>query len=193
MEMSMPDEPACTVPTVSLVVLRSHRGAATPAVLESIRELDFPDDRLEVIIVDGAARNEAAARNAGGRRASGTLLLFCDDDLRLGADHLTLVAEDLATHPDALVSGWWDEFRHEARDLWGDARDPLVAMRLLTASDLAMHASVFSALGGFDERFPVAGAEAQDLSIRARMRGFSLLTDRRLQCRRRSRPLEQVH
>ena len=55
-------------------------------------------------------------------------------------------------------------------------------MPLLGSGNLAVRRDRFWEIGGFDEDFPVAGAEDQDFSIRARAAGALLLLDTNIRC-----------
>jgi hypothetical protein len=55
-------------------------------------------------------------------------------------------------------------------------------MMSLPSTDLAVRRELFWSLGGFDERFPVAGAEDQDFSLRAKRAGCLLLLDPAIRC-----------
>ena len=146
-----------------------------------------------------ARRGAATARNTGAARASGELLVFVDDDMIVAPDHLIrhLRAHDLAG-PQALVAGRWEfvpglleamaltpfgrfrtqlEQRFQAEARGAGLADGLVEMELLSAANLSLGRDLFTRLGGFDAAFPVAGAEDQDLSLRARAAGCRLVLD----------------
>jgi GT2 family glycosyltransferase len=192
------------------------------AALDSLLAVDHPIGRLQVIVVDDSggdphttqvvrARQDhpviplvvyqermgaAAARNRGARLADGDVVLFCDDDIIVEADH---VRRHLQSHRDyarALVNGVWEfapdvltplltspfgryrlavegEFQAEANG--GEQRSGCVTTRFVTAMNLSLRRELFWELHGFDEAFPFAGAEDQDLSIRARLAGATLI------------------
>lgn len=95
-------------PTVSIVVAAHNEAQRLPAKLESLRALDYPDDRLEIIIVsDGStddtnsllanepdivfehyhpARGKPTALNRGMHVASGEFLVFMDARQRISAN-----------------------------------------------------------------------------------------------------------
>jgi GT2 family glycosyltransferase len=117
-------------PFFSVVVPTYQRRAALTACMGSLAKLDYPRDRLEVIVVhDDRGRatqdslsvrfcgqldlNElfqshagpAAARNAGARRARGDYLAFTDDDCLVTPDWLRSLASVLNTAPKSACAG----------------------------------------------------------------------------------------
>jgi GT2 family glycosyltransferase len=149
----------------------------------------------------GAAR----ARNRGAQLAHGEMLLFCDDDMVLEPSYLRLHLMVRERHGDAVVSGAWrfsprimealgsspfGRYRiHLERGFQEDGGgrpldgDPgCLLMPLLGSGNLALRRDRFWEIGGFDEDFPVAGAEDQDFSIRARAAGARLLLDTNIHC-----------
>jgi GT2 family glycosyltransferase len=120
--------------------------------------------RLDVTLLCGPHAGAGAARNAGAARARGRLLAFTDDDCAPAPDWLAKLEARLATNPTrAMVGGRTLNALHAnpyatASQLVVDAgyahlnRDPEHA-RFFTASNLALPAEDFRALGGFDARF----------------------------------------
>lgn len=216
--------------SVSIVVPTFRRPEALRDTLAALRDLDYDNERYELIVVDDDGGNEltagivngynvgerrrirlehsdrrgaAGARNLGARVASGELLFFCDDDIVVGADHLKRHLRTRARHEDPIVNGAWDfaprtraaleatpfgrfrldlekEFKKSAGGEPCD--DGCLRMPLLGTWDLVLRRELFWSLGGFDEEFPVAGAEDQDFSIRARSAGCLLLLDPSIRC-----------
>jgi GT2 family glycosyltransferase len=140
----------------------------------------------------------AMARNRGAEQASGDLLIFVDDDIVVESDHLSRHLEDQSRFGDAVVNGHWEfapdmlaelqrspfgRFRIEVEE-WvkdGIKKQPisenLLRPALVTACNLGVRADSFAELGGFDESFPFAGCEDQDLSLRASEAGMSFVYD----------------
>jgi GT2 family glycosyltransferase len=217
-----------TDPAFSIVVPTFRRPEALRATLAALAALDYDRNRVEVIVADdgadpltaeiarragasdlrmeviaGQQRGAATARNSGARVASGELLLFIDDDILVGPDHLQRHREAHRRHGDALINGRWEftpavmrklaqtpfgryrlelEERFQAEARGTDLGDGCVEMDLLGSWDLCIRRETFWQLGGFDADFPVAGAEDQDFSLRARRAGHRLLLDTTIRC-----------
>ncbi len=116
-------------PTFSIVVPTYNRPAELKGCLQALVEIDYPQDRYQVVVVDDGSvqpldavvepfrtrldvallRQEnagpAAARNAGARLAKGDYIAFTDDDCMPAADWLRQFAIALQAHPDAMVGG----------------------------------------------------------------------------------------
>ncbi len=119
--------------------------------------------RLDVTLLRGPHAGAGAARNAGAARAHGRLLAFTDDDCAPAADWLTKLEKRFATAPTrSMVGGRTLNALQSnpyatASQLVVDAGyaylngDPEHA-RFFTASNLALPADDFRALGGFDVR-----------------------------------------
>jgi GT2 family glycosyltransferase len=143
----------------------------------------------------------ATARNRGARAATGDLLIFVDDDIVVEPSHIHDHLAVPGSRSDTLVNGHWEfpetlelalagtpfgRFRLEV-EAWvkeGVSKVPLPDGRLepsaVTACNLGIPRAVFWKLDGFDETFPFAGYEDQELSYRAVEAGFRLVYDRRI-------------
>jgi len=121
--------------SASVIVPTYNRPAALERTLEALRGMDFPADRLELLVVDSgpansgaeavalshdafyercADRGVSAARNHGAGVASGELLLFVDDDIVVGESNVRQHEATHARNDRCLVSGHW-EFDPELR------------------------------------------------------------------------------
>ena len=181
------------------VIVVDDEGEGRAATVLSARETRG----VRLALESQSRRGAASARNRGARQAQGDVLLFVDDDIVVAPDHLRRHALTRARHGDALVNGAWEfapgvaaalertpfgrfrielerSFEQEAAGTRLD--DGCIEMAMLGSWDLAVGRELFWELGGFDEQFPVAGAEDQDLSLRARAAGCRLLLDTSIRC-----------
>jgi GT2 family glycosyltransferase len=141
----------------------------------------------------------AGARNLGAAAASEGLLIFVDDDIIVEFDHVRRYLAARAETTGSIINGHWEfpsqmkqelrsspfgRFRMDVED-WVRARIPRTAIDgarafvpTATACNMSIDVADFRALGGFDERFPYAGCEDQELSLRAQLRGMTMVYDR---------------
>lgn len=191
------------LPLVTIVIAARPGSADIPAVAAS-RQLDYPGDRLEIIVARG--RQPAVQRNAAIRAARGELIYFLDDDswpppdsLRRGVAHFSDPQAQMVGGPNlcppevpkleqafAAVMGNWLAF--------GPSRARYTPVGQLRASGekelilcnlLARRAALLSA-GGFDAAlYP---NEENALMDAVMSRGGTLLYDPALHVYRRPRP-----
>ncbi|KIH78086.1 mycofactocin system glycosyltransferase [Geoalkalibacter ferrihydriticus] len=117
-------------PSVSVVIPVLDRADDLRKCLESLFQLNFPQERLEIIVVDdgsrdaspqvakefgarvvhtgGTGRGPAAARNAGVAVATGDILAFIDSDCTASPEWLNELLPDFAAAEVAAVGGWVD-------------------------------------------------------------------------------------
>lgn len=113
----------------------------------------------------------AAARNRGVRLSSGNILCFLDDDSVPDPDWLrNMVAPFLDNEDVALVSGSIKSFFKEG--LSAVLEVTVYSGMHWATCNIAYRRDVFMQLGGFDESFPEASWEDNDLGIRAHWGGF---------------------
>jgi len=182
---------------VSVVIPNLH-SPLIGAVLAALRVQSYPP--CEVIVVgqdrygqaqdDGLVRllqtarptAPAAARNLGARAAIGDIVLFLDSDCIAAPDLIErLVEAHRAGHTvvggsvEIEPSGYWvlcDNLLVFAPVL---SSQPAGARPSLPSLNLSIDRRLFTALGGFDERFPYAAGEDTDLSLRLRLRGHATM------------------
>ncbi len=192
-----------SLPLVTIVIAARPGSADIPAVAASQR-LDYPGDRLEILVARG--RQPAAQRNAAIHAARGELIYFLDDDslppadsLRRGFVHFSDPRVQMVGGPNlcppeapkmeqafAAVMGNWLAF--------GPSRARYTPVGHLRASSekelilcnlLARRTALLSA-GGFDEAlYPNEENALMDAVVR---RGGRLLYDPGLHVYRRPRP-----
>jgi GT2 family glycosyltransferase len=176
-----------------IIVVDDGSGDGTPDVVAALRT-GCPRLTYEWQANCGVA----ATRNRGARLAHGEVLIFVDDDIIVPPDlvrhHLRLLQE----YGDCLVNGHWefepvlaDSLRETpfgrnriAVEVWvkeGVRKTPLEGTCYepiaVTACNLGVRRETFWRVGGFDEEFPFAGCEDQELSLRAKAAGCRLVYD----------------
>jgi glycosyltransferase involved in cell wall biosynthesis len=116
-------------PFFSIIVPTYNRPAQLKSCLQSLSQLDYPNDRYEVIVVDDGSEEPpdgvvsaflekininlftqrnlgpASARNKGAAHAKGTFLAFTDDDCLPAPDWIKKIADRFKNTPDHLIGG----------------------------------------------------------------------------------------
>lgn len=214
-------ELSCPRPTfddhVSVVIGTRNRPEHVQGCLEKLLDLDYPD--FDVIVVDNDPADDAtrdvftatvghdsrfryrrlpmagvaAARNAGIEAASGPLVAFIDDDVRVDRHWLQSLARAFATKPaPTCVTGLIaahsidsaEQLYFDSRVSWSanlrpriyrptseDPLHPWAAGRFGAGANMAFRLEAVRALGGFDTDLgpgtPALGGEDIDLFVRA--------------------------
>jgi GT2 family glycosyltransferase len=151
-----------------VVVAHDSRGPETERLLRAhplasagvLRHLSFPP-----------GPGPAAKRNAAWRAARGGLIAFTDDDCRPPADWLERALAAAHRHPGAVVQGTTRPDPDEEALLLATvhARTQVIdpPSRWGETCNIVYPRAALEALGGFDERLPVASGEDTDLARRA--------------------------
>jgi GT2 family glycosyltransferase len=186
-------------PRVSVVVCSHNGGATLDECLRSLSTLDYPD--YEVIVVDDGSTDDSreilarfpgvvaihqihlglsAARNAGLRHATGTLIAYTDSDCVADRDWLTHLVHQLSRSGAAAVGGP----NLTAEDGWlaacvaaapGQPTHVLVSDQVaehIPGCNMAFRREVLEAINGFDPQFRKAG---DDVDICWRLQHEGLL------------------
>ncbi len=187
------------------VVIPVYNGAETiRACVESALKQDFPEGFEVIVVNDGstdateeivkgfgsnvklisqANRGPAAARNAGAKAAKGAFVVFMDDDCEAEKDWL---AEMLKPFADPGVVGVQGRYKNGQQELIAQLIQLEIEERYeklrqqqfvdhIGTYSAAYRREVFLAVGGFDEKFPIASGEDIDLSYRLSERGHQLV------------------
>lgn len=123
---SLAEQPAA-LPTVSVVIPVKDRAEELARCLASLARLDYPQEKLQVIVVDdgssddsalvarqsgasvlpsgGTGRGPAAARNVGAAAATGEILAFIDSDCSASAEWLAELIPAFADQRMVAVGG----------------------------------------------------------------------------------------
>jgi GT2 family glycosyltransferase len=190
-------------PFFSIVIPTRDRVSQLTACLQSIAALDYPRDRMEVIVVDDGGvepLREATsavpfqlirithggpgqARNAGAARAKGDYLAFTADDCLVDARWLRELADAARRVAGAAVAG---TVRHGLPgDPYATASHALTTAltaslknggaSFFTPNNLAVPADAFREVGGFDAAFDFGAGEDRDFCARWIDRGIAIV------------------
>jgi GT2 family glycosyltransferase len=116
-----------TLPFFSIIIPTYDRPEELLACVQTLKQLDYPRDRFEIIIVDDGSRvpvnlsghhnqdgitllrqnraGPASARNMGAEKARGEVLAFTDDDCRPSPQWLRELTNAFAHSPLSLIGG----------------------------------------------------------------------------------------
>lgn len=112
-------------PTVSIIVPVKNREATIGELLDSLIRLDYPKDKMEIVIVDGKSTDRTreivakypvklvtedgeglnAARNTGVMRSQGEIIAFTDADCVIPSNWLKRIVEDFKDPDIGCVGG----------------------------------------------------------------------------------------
>ena len=138
---------------------------------------------IDLSVISQAHSGPAAARNLGVARARGELLLFIDDDCRPAPSWLQRLVDRATENPGSAVGG--RTLNGVERNLFSHASQLIVEVGYaqnnpdpgsaswFACNNLALPASGFRAIGGFDPRFRTA--EDSELCDRWRMHGYRMV------------------
>ena len=190
-------------PLVSFVIPVRDDAERLRRCLRSIRSNRFPEQRVEVIVVDNGSTdrsaevarsvnaitldasgcNVASLRNLGARLARGQILAFVDADHEIVHTWLSSAVETLRRPRVAAVGatytpppqGTW------VQRLYGALRgqtEGCGTVEWLGSGNLAIWREAFENIGGFDTSLETC--EDVDLCLRLRRSGYELIGDERL-------------
>jgi GT2 family glycosyltransferase len=176
-----------------IVVLDGSTDSSAAMLAEWTRNGKLPNLRWEWQPNQG----QAAARNAGVRRAQGPILIFLDDDIVPAPDLLAVhlehhwqdeplavlgdcrvVREQADSFYRLYVWAWWEDKFH-TRAL----PNRQVSYRDFCAGNVSLRHADFLRAGGFDSAFRGYGGEDFELGYRLLLAGVRFVADRRAQAR----------
>ncbi len=160
-----------------------------PDVLVSLRQLNYPSDRLELLLAEG--RLPPRQRNKAAAETHGEYLLFLDDDMRLDPEYLQRMVRlyriggcDALGGPSLPLAGksavekaiaftlgsWWGLGPLSSRYRKNPPRENATDRQLILCNQ-SIRRDLFIGSGGFDERlFPNEENELIDRMRRAGVR-----------------------
>jgi glycosyltransferase involved in cell wall biosynthesis len=164
--------------------------------INSIRKLDYPQDRVEIIVVDNGSTDRTveiaaqagvkvltklncrvgAVRNEGAKNTSGEMLAFLDADCEAGPLWLRKAVEFLNAGAGA-VGGIYltPDTATWVEKAWAPTREAVLAeVDFLACSGLVVSREVFTRLNGFSE--VLEAAEDDEFSRSVRNLGLKVLS-----------------
>ncbi|MDQ4074793.1 MAG: glycosyltransferase [Chloroflexota bacterium] len=142
-------------------------------------------ERLDLTLLIQDNQGPAAARNRGAQRARGTFLAFTDDDCAPAPTWLQTLAVSLNGSLDCAVGGRTVNLltnnlfavasQHLLTYLYSYYNTDPSCARFFASNNLALRATDFHEVGGFDSSFPRAAGEDRDFCARWLSRGYRLI------------------
>jgi glycosyltransferase involved in cell wall biosynthesis len=142
-------------------------------------------DASRLILLQGAGRGPANARNVGIRQAQAAVIAFTDDDCEVPRDWAARLLARLEDTSASVVGGRLVAAPDAPRParlsqaissgLAAALNVPVTDARFLTTNNAAYRAEALRAIGGFDESFDGAAGEDRDLHARLRAAGQRLV------------------
>jgi GT2 family glycosyltransferase len=189
-------------PRTSVVVATRNRADRLKRLLAALDAQVAPPGGIETVVVDdgstdstlallersgvryetGSQRGPGSARNAGWRVASGSIVLFTDDDCVPDASWAVEMVAAFDREPDVdgiggaiqpLHHGLIEDFAHIER-LADHGRSSDDAVRYVVTANAGYRRRALERVGGFDESFAKPAGEDVDLSERVRATGGRL-------------------
>jgi glycosyltransferase involved in cell wall biosynthesis len=184
---------------VSVIMPALNEAHRLGAAFDSIEALRFPQDRIEVILVDNGSTDATvriaqergarvfelpgarigALRNLGARKARGEILAFLDSDCSVDPAWLDVALRHLS---DPGVGATGGHTRPPVNPTWMEAtldflvtREGVNDVDFLPSANLILRREVFERANGFDTRLETG--EDSDLSERIRALGLRLVSD----------------
>ena len=198
LRMASPERWRPSVPELSVVIPTRDRAEKLRRTVEGLRAQDLEQSRFEILVVDdgsdppvspeqlGETPNlrvhrlthgeRSRARNAGAEQAKGSILLFVDDDMRVGSTtlraHLAaqeewpgVLAVGAIRLPEPMLRTPFGRFRQvlETAEV-PVVRGPSGLPNFAAAGNMSIARARFLELGGFDHS--LVSSEDQDFALR---------------------------
>ncbi|UCF45340.1 MAG: glycosyltransferase [Candidatus Bathyarchaeota archaeon] len=193
-------------PKVSIIVATLNSERTIDDCLKSILELNYPEDFLEIVVVDGCSKdatvkiaqkypvkvisaplNAPAAYNYAMKMVSNDVLGFIDADAKVEKEWLNKLITYLDNPQVAGVSGGietWNTENALARIIGYDLKNRYARLKKyvvrVATMNLLLKKSLIEEVGGFDENLP--SQYDTDLGFRITSRGYKILFEPSATC-----------
>ena len=205
------------LPKISVVITALNSEKTIGECLQSIFELDYPREFMEVIVIDAVSRdatlqiaerypvktfskplNAPAAYNYALKIAGHEILAFVDADAKVEKGWLKKLVPHLNDPKTAGVSGnieTWNTENPWARSIWYDIKTRYARIKNFTGRvatmNLLLKRSVLEEAGGFDEDFP--SQYDTELGYRISSLGYKIAFERNAKCYHFNRPTVRAY
>lgn len=216
-------------PAATVIIATLNRDAVLCEALDSIFSQSYVP--LEVIVVDQSTEHEPEtwayleanqtrlryrrleqvglpnARNAGIEAASGEIILFCDDDVRLASHWVDYHVENYQNPRVGAVGGRIverglpikpEEVNQGRINLWGRPKGNFTSLhrsniQTVRGGNMSFRRRVLEEVGGFDTAYAgTATLEETDLCYRILRAGYQILYDPRAELEHRPQPTGNI-
>lgn len=203
------DEP---VPKVSIIVTSRNNESTISECLQSLFNMDYPKDALEVFVIDGCSTdatvkiaesfpakvisvplNAAAAYNLAQKTASYSILGFVDSDAKVEREWLKKLVVHLSDPKVAGVSGsieTWNTENPWARSIGYELKNRYRRIgkytRRIATMNLLLKKDIIAEAGGWDERLP--SQYDTDFGFRLSSLGYKIAYEPAAKCYHYHRP-----
>lgn len=175
--------------SVSIIIPAKNEQEILPLCLEAINNLDYPDDKVETIVIDNGSTdntatiaerygakvvshpvgNIASARNAGAERANGEILAFVDADCLVDSEWLKNAIKNFGNKTVGCVGsrpGVPESNTTWVQRLWSlmKVKKGLSKVEWLASSNFIVRKRLFEDVLGFDEALDTC--EDVDIGLR---------------------------
>lgn len=193
------------VKKISVVVAAYNSKRTIGETIEALLSQDWPKNKLEIIVVDDGSTDKTAeivknypvkylyqenkgpatARNYGWRSARGEIICFTDSDCVPEKEWISKIINRYTSDDIAGVGGSYDIINSDnllARCVHEEiiqrhSRSPK-QVNYLGGFNVSYRRSVLEEVGGFDESYPDASAEDNELAYKVVKRGYKLIFEK---------------
>ena len=187
-----------SLPHIDCVVIGVNAGATLEACLCSLKESNYPEDKIHIIYVDGGSNDDSLSiagslsninvfalhpeyptpglgRNCGEKRGTAPFIQFLDSDTILDADWLRIGVQAMEEDVAAVMGHRLEMYPEYSVFNWIGSLEWNAhgGEAESFGGDVLVRRQVFRAIGGYDEE--LVSGEDPELSRRIRLAGWRIL------------------